>query len=150
MSNIVIEPFTLVGLEQISSILANDFDNFWSYDILKKELSAPSSFYLCCKQNNNIVGFAGISIILDTAELNNIVIKKSCRGNGFASALLNELIKFVKSKKCKQINLEVSSKNPVAISLYKKFGFKQVGLRPKYYNGTDDALLFSLFLEASV
>lgn len=141
--NIVIAPFSLSDLESISDILEKEFDNFWNYNILKSELQNPSCIYLCCKINNEIIGFAGVTIILDTAELNNIVIKKSERGKGFSSIILEELIKYSKLHNCTKINLEVANTNEAAINLYKKFEFKQVGLRSKYYNGTD-ALLFTL------
>ena len=141
--NIVIEPFSLNILEVISNSLEKDFDDFWNYNILKKEIENPGTFYIVCKQGSEVIGFAGISIILDTAELNNIVVKKSNRGHGISSILLEELIKIAKKKGCKKINLEVAATNTIAISLYKKFGFEQVGLRPKYYNGVD-ALLYSL------
>lgn len=141
--NLVIEEFTLSDLLVISDKLENEFDDFWNYNILKQELENPSSIYLCCKINSEIVGFAGITIVLDTAELNNIVIKKSKRGKDLSSLLLDNIIGAAKFKNCKRMNLEVSSSNKIAINLYKKFGFKQVGLRQKYYNGTD-ALLFTL------
>ena len=104
-----------------------------------------SSVYLCCKSDDEIIGFAGISIILDTAEINNIVIKKAKRGNGYSSLLLKKLIQIAKSKKCTKVNLEVAINNEIARSLYKKFGFVQVGKRQKYYNGID-ALLFTLHI----
>ena len=146
MENVLVEKFTLSDLNLIKDSLENDFDNFWTYNILKKELQNDNSIYLCCKINSEIVGFAGISIVLDTVELNNIVIKKENRGNGLSSLLLNNLIKISKSKGCKIFNLEVASNNLIAINLYKKFGFKPVGLRQKYYDGVVDALLFSLAL----
>lgn len=145
-SNIFIEPLSVSDLDLISDTLENDFDNFWNYNILKNELKNSSSIYLCCKSNYKILGFAGITIILDTAELNNIVIKKTERGKGLSSLLLKELIASAKAKNCKYINLEVASTNEIAINLYKKFGFKQVGIRPKYYNGID-ALLFTLNIQ---
>ena len=144
MENVLVEKFTLSDLDLIKDVLETDFDDFWNYNILKKELQNDSSIYLCCKVNSEIVGFTGMSIVLDTAELNNIVIKKNKRGNGFSSLLLDSLIKIAKSRGCKNFNLEVASTNIVAINLYKKFGFKQVGMRPKYYNGTD-ALLFTFY-----
>lgn len=143
MKKILIEKFTHDDLYVIKDVLEKDFDEFWNFNILKKELQNDSSFYICCKIDSEIIGFAGISIILDTAELNNIVIKKDKRGNGYSSILLKELLQFAKSKNCKTFNLEVANNNIIAINLYKKFGFEQVGMRPKYYNGTD-ALLFSL------
>ena len=145
MENVLIEKFTLSDLNLIKDSLQTDFDDFWNYNILEKELQNDSSFYLCCKVNSKIIGFAGISIVLDTAELNNIVIKKDKRGNGYSALLLDNLIKIAKSRNCNFFNLEVASNNTVAINLYKKFGFKQVGMRPKYYNGKE-ALLYTLEL----
>lgn len=141
MKDIVIEKFTLKDLNEIKNTLQSDFDDFWNYNILENELKNESSIYICCKYNAEIVGFAGISIVLDTAELNNIVIKKTKRGNGYSSLLLKKLIDIAVQKKCNYLNLEVASNNEVAINLYKKFGFKQVGIRPNYYNGADALLL---------
>ena len=56
--------------------------------------------------------------------------------------LLDYIINYCKNINISQINLEVNSNNTIAINLYKKFGFKQVGLRKNYYSN-GDALLFS-------
>ena len=141
--NFKLSTMSIDDLNSISDILETDFDDFWNYNILKKELESPNSFYIVCKQNTEIIGFAGITILIDTAELNNIVVKKTYRGKGISTLILENLIQIAKSNNCKQINLEVSSNNTVAINLYKKFEFKQVGLRPKYYKNSD-ALLFTL------
>ena len=144
-SNILIAQMNLKDLESIKPILETEFDDFWNFSILEKELTNNSSIYLCCKIDSEIVGFAGISVILDTAELNNIVIRKDQRGNGYSFVLLKELIKIAKFRGCTKLNLEVAINNEVAINLYKKLGFKQVGIRQNYYNGID-ALLLTLFI----
>ena len=143
MNNISIEKFDVSDLEQIKVNLETEFDDFWNSNVLEKELNSDTSFYLCCKLDSEIVGFAGITIVLDTAELNNIVIRKDKRGNGYSTLLLKELIKIAKYHNCTKFNLEVASNNEIAINLYKKFGFKQVGTRTNYYKGID-ALLFTL------
>lgn len=130
-------------LEILKLKLTTEFDDFWNYNILKNELESPNSIYLKLEINQEIIGFAGITVTLDVAELNNIVIKKSQRGNGYSSILLNELIKIASQKGCTKINLEVASSNVIAINLYKNHGFEQVGLRKKYYNNIEDALLFT-------
>ena len=132
----------LEDLNQISDNLEKNFDDFWNYNVFKSELENPNSKYFVYKQNNEIVGFAGISIILDTADITNIVVKKDFRNKGIGNALLNYLIEFCKSKNLSKINLEVSSNNNIAINLYKKFGFKQVGNRKNYYQNSD-GLLFT-------
>lgn len=131
----------LKDLEKIYDVLETDFDNFWNYNVLKQELQNQNSTYIMAEQNSEIIGFAGITIILDTAELNNIVIKKNYRGQGISSLLLEKIIDIAKNYNCTKINLEVATSNTIAINLYKKFDFKQVGKRKKYYNG-EDALLF--------
>ena len=138
-----IADFNIFELDSISSNLSKDFDDFWNYAIIKKELDNPLNSYICLKDDNTIIGFAGISCIEDIAELNYIVIKKTKRNKGYSKLLLNELKQIALSKNCTMLNLEVSSNNIYAIKLYKSFGFIQVGLRKGYYNGTD-ALLFTL------
>ena len=142
MDNITIEKMNISHLDSISDILEKDFDDFWNYNVFKSELENSNSRYIVAKLNNEIVGFAGISIILDVADITNIVVKKSFRGNGISSILLQNLISLAKSFNCSIINLEVNVNNLVAISLYKNFGFEQVGLRKNYYDG-QDGLLFS-------
>jgi [ribosomal protein S18]-alanine N-acetyltransferase len=41
----------------------------------------------------------------------------------------------------RSIALEVRVTNHAAQSLYERFGFTQAGVRPRYYENTDDALV---------
>lgn len=146
MSNFIISKMSIKDLDSIKDILS-DFDDFWNYEVLKDELTSPSSMYIVAKNEDNvIVGFAGIKIIFNEAEIMNIVTKKDVRNQGIGTLLLEELINFCKTNKFNLINLEVNVKNTIAINLYKKYNFNEVGLRKKYYNNTDDALLFTLKL----
>ena len=91
--------------------------------------------------NGEILGFAGILINIDIVEIMNIVVRKKFRRQGIGKKLLEELIKFAKNTNLEFMNLEVNSKNQPAIELYQKFGFKQIGIRKKYYNMVDDAII---------
>ena len=124
--------------------MLTDFDNFWSYNILKQELENGKSKYFVAKQENEIVGFAGILLIIDQVNIMNIVVKKDKRNFGIGSLLLEEIIRYSKIHNATSITLEVNEKNIPAIKLYKKYGFKQVGLRRKYYNNEDNAILMDL------
>lgn len=73
----------LSNLNEIKSILESEFDNFWNYNIFKSELENPNSAYFIIKQNSQIIGFIGILTIFDTAEITNIVVKKSFRGKRY-------------------------------------------------------------------
>ena len=140
----MISEMNLQDLENIKDCLLTDFDNFWSYNILKQELENGKSKYFVAKQENEIVGFAGILLIIDQVNIMNIVVKKDKRNFGIGYLLLEEIIRYSKIHNATSITLEVNEKNIPAIKLYKKYGFKQVGLRRKYYNNEDNAILMDL------
>ncbi len=140
---IKIENMTLEDYEKIKDNLQKDFDDFWTHTILKSELENEMSKYIVAKENDNIVGFAGIIVLPDDIEITNIVTKKSERKKGIGKLLLEKIIEMSRETKKEFISLEVNEKNEIAINLYKKFNFEKVALRKKYYNGTDDAIIMT-------
>lgn len=84
-----------------------------------------------------LFGFAGFKRTLDTADIMNIVVKKSFRNKGIGKKLLDFLIKEAKKQNIKNIFLEVNKNNFPALKLYKNFGFKEIGIRKNYYQNSD-------------
>lgn len=140
-----ITEMTLEDLEQMKNTLYSDFDNFWSYNVLKQELVNDKTKYIIAKEKNEVVGFAGISVIFDEATLNNIVVKKSCRGKGIGGEMLETLIDLCSDMNLKTFTLEVNVENTPSYKLYEKFGFKNLGIRKKYYNNTTDAYIMTKY-----
>lgn len=145
-SNIEVTQMSIADLENIKDVLQSEFDDFWNYNIFKNELTNIFSKYVVAKQYNTIVGFAGMQIILDEATIMNIVTKATKRNSGIASKMLEKLIDIAKDCNLKSITLEVNENNTAAINLYKKYNFKQVGLRRKYYKNQDSAVLMTVEL----
>ena len=140
--NLNIRKMTLDDLNIIKDILISDFDDFWNYDILKQELKCDNSYFVIAKNDNEeIIGFAGLKTIIDQADIMNIVVKKSFRGNGIGSRLLENLIFYAKDNNLKIVTLE--EHNLSAIRLYDKFEFDHIGIRKNYYNGESDAIIMS-------
>ena len=132
--DIKILTMTLSDLNNIKDILETQFDNFWNEKVLEEELSNGFSKYIVAKFEDEIVGFAGLKIILDEADIMNIVTKKCYRNQGIASLLLENLITMSHKLNLNSINLEVNEANAEAIHLYKKFEFQEIGIRKNYYN----------------
>ena len=144
MDNIKISKMTISDLNEISDILFSDFDDFWNANIFKTELLNPNSKYIVAKVNNKIVGFAGIWKAVDDVHITNIVTAKKLRRQNIGSILLSNLIEMARLEKgITSITLEVNSTNIPAQKLYEKFCFKKVGIRKKYYNNTDDAVIYT-------
>lgn len=142
----IIEKMTFIDFENIKEKLQEDFDEFWNANILKSELESENSKYIVAKENNEIIGFAGIIVTPVDVEITNIVTKKSKRKKGIGKSLLDKLIEMAKELKSETISLEVNEKNNIAIQLYEKCGFEKVGLRKKYYNGIDNAIIMTKIL----
>ncbi len=137
---------TSEDIELISKNFNTDFDEFWSIDNLKNDFNNPNSSYFIAKLNDEIVGFVGTLKIVDELNIMNIATKVDKRSLGIATKLLSYVIEYSKSIGCKSITLEVNENNIPAIHLYEKFNFKRIGLRKKYYNNTDNAILMTLLV----
>lgn len=143
MDNIIVSIMTLSDLDSINNILTYEFDDFWNYSVFKSELENENSKYVVAKLNNEIIGFGGIWFSVDDIHITNIVVKKIYRNQKIGSLILNTLIDMCKNQVQKYITLEVNSSNIPAQKLYQKFGFKIVGIRKKYYNNTEDAIIMT-------
>lgn len=117
----------------------NKFPNLWDEKTFLDDVK--NSKYIVAKQNNEIIGFASIKNILDEVEINNIVTRADKRCQGVASNLLSYIIR---KEKANKINLEVNENNITARNLYRKFGFREVGERKKYYDGKETAILMTM------
>lgn len=140
-NNVEIFNMQIQDLDLIANNLEADFDNFWNYNVFKSELENGNSKYLVAKLDNQVVGFAGIIPVLDEADISNIVVHKDFRNQKIGSYLLQGLIDLAVSLNLKIINLEVRESNVPAIKLYEKYGFEVCGLRKKYYNNSENAIL---------
>ena len=143
---IKIFPMNTTDIDTITPNFETEFDKFWSIDTLKNDFANPNSTYFIAKIDGEIVGFAGFLKICDEANIMNIVTKANKRHLGIGTKLLQALIDEAKKQNLTSITLEVNDKNFQAINLYEKFGFERIGLRKKYYNNTDDAIIMSLYI----
>ena len=131
--DIKIEKMAITDLNNIKDNLNNDFDDFWNYTILKEEIESNNSMYIVAKIDSELVGFAGIKIIMDEADIMNVVTKKTFRNKGIGTLLLENLISIAYELQLSSISLEVNEENSPAIHLYEKFRFKNLGIRKNYY-----------------
>jgi [ribosomal protein S18]-alanine N-acetyltransferase len=91
-----------------------------------------------------VIGFAGIWLMVDEAHLVTIAVAPGERGKGLGELLLVSMIDLSCILGATVMTLEVRVSNHVAQSLYRKYGFKNEGVRRRYYtdNG-EDALIMT-------
>lgn len=136
---IKIEKLDLSDVENVFEIEKTFFDVTEKNSILGA-LKSDTLYCFVLKNENEVIGFLECSIVLDEAELYEIAIKSQFQGKGFSNYLMQFFKDFCKEKNVKTIYLEVNTINSKAISLYKKFDFKEYSVRKNYY-GNNDAIL---------
>lgn len=94
-------------------------------------------------------GFFLSRFTFEEEELLLLAVDPRYRKNGIGQALLDQFARCAEARGAKRLLLEMRSGNP-AESIYRRFGFVPVGVRPDYYrsgNGQrNDAVTFALEL----
>lgn len=95
-----------------------------------------------------ISGYIIFWIIEETLELHDIAVMEKYKKKGIGSYLMNFMLETAHTKKVEEVFLEVRKSNLEAIKFYKKYNFKQIGVRKDYYKKPlEDALVFGLYLQ---
>jgi len=152
-----ISPMQLGDIKEVIQIEKESFVSPWSVDVFEEQLShLDCASYFVARVNGKVIGYAGIifppaCLSVDTADghnaeteghITNIAIDKSYRRKKIGSVLLLKLIEEAQNRGSRVISLELRKLNTVALSFYKKFGFRIFGLRKDYYSDTgEDAIV---------
>jgi ribosomal-protein-alanine N-acetyltransferase len=90
----------------------------------------------------SIVGFAGLWLMVDEAHVTTIAMHPNFRRRGLGEYMLASLIDIAYEIGAKWVTLEVRVTNYNAQNLYRKYGFREAGLRHRYYSDNqEDALI---------
>lgn len=140
-------------LDALYEIELSSYTNPWPKDAFKRELKLPFSRILVARNNEPIgvplFGYLVLWIIRGEAHILNLAVHPGHRREGVATSLLQSGIDAAKAQGAEILYLEVRRSNTGAQDLYRAFGFKNVGVRPKYYeDNREDALVMLLELKA--
>ncbi|HEY3062949.1 MAG TPA: ribosomal protein S18-alanine N-acetyltransferase [Chloroflexota bacterium] len=99
---------------------------------------------------HSIVGYAGIWVMTDEAHVTTIASHPELRGRGVGELLLVALIHRGMEIGARWMTLEVRASNAVAQNLYRKYTFKEMGVRRRYYsdNGEDALVMWTDALDS--
>jgi len=91
-----------------------------------------------------IVGFLGVWYMGGEAHIVTIAVRESHRRKGIGELLMIGATEMALLREQQVLTLEVRVSNVNAQHLYRKYGFKDVGVRRRYYQDNDeDALIMS-------
>ena len=116
-------------IKELGKLINSNFDKVNNIEELIKD-NKIIGFY----DNDILVGFLIYEQVYEIIDLLYIVVEPIYRRKNIGTELINYLIQ---NKKFEKIMLEVRCDNSSAIKLYKKFNFKIINIREKYYDGQD-------------
>ena len=137
-----IRDFTKEYIEGAVQVERLCFEDPWTKEMFESELKNERANYSVLLDGETVAGYAGFWKIGDEAHIMNIAVKPEYRRKHFAEMLMEDMIKRAKALFIRNMTLEVRKSNAAAISLYEKYGFKEAGVRKKYYdNNREDAII---------
>ena len=118
------------------------FPDGWDERAVSDCICVSGAMCFVAERDGRIIAYILGRLIAPEAELYRIAVRPSEQRRGVGYRLLDYAVKTSLGLGLEQLFLEVRSENIPAISLYRSFGFKKIGVRKNYYkNPTDDAIV---------
>jgi ribosomal-protein-alanine N-acetyltransferase len=136
---------TVADLAEVQAIERASFTTPWPPHAYKSELETNRlASYLVARADGHVVGYGGVWLMVDEAHITTFAVHPAWRRRGIGDRLLLELLDVALERGAREVTLEVRLSNLAARRLYEKFGFRPVGLRPRYYtDDNEDALIMT-------
>ena len=140
----------LEDVEQVHQLDVISFSLPWPERSFRYELTEnPSSRMWVVETTGEtgerVIGMLGLWMIVDEVHIGTLAVQTDYRRQGIAQRLLITSLLAACSEGATKAYLEVRRGNQAAQALYTKFGFKNTGIRPRYYsNNGEDALMMTL------
>ena len=130
-------------IDQILEIEHASFTTPWSKEAFYNEINNNKfAVYIVIEDDKKIVGYCGAWIVIDEAHVTNVAVLPDYRGKKLGEALMIKIMSVAREMGAKSMTLEARVSNYVALSLYRKLGFQNGGIRKNYYSDNqEDALV---------
>jgi [ribosomal protein S18]-alanine N-acetyltransferase len=142
---IVIEPMGLGDLPAVQAIEQASFTAPWPPHAYRSELESNRlAHYLVARAGEAVTAYGGMWLMVDEAHITTFAVHPAWRRQRIGERLLLAFLDIATELGANEATLEVRLSNLPARALYEKYGFRPVGLRPRYYSDDhEDALIMT-------
>jgi [ribosomal protein S18]-alanine N-acetyltransferase len=142
---VVIEPMRLDDLPAVHAIEQASFTAPWPPHAYRSELEANRlAHYLVARAGETVAAYGGMWLMVDEAHITTFAVHPAWRRQRIGERLLLAFLDIANDQGAHEATLEVRLSNLAARRLYEKYGFRPVGLRPRYYSDDhEDALIMT-------
>ena len=136
---------TLDDVAAVHDIEAASFPVPWPDYAFRQEIQANRmAHYLVVRVGAQTVAYGGMWLMVDEAHITTFAVHPAWRRQRIGERLLLAFLDIAVDRGAHEATLEVRLSNLPARKLYEKYGFRPVGLRPRYYSDdNEDALIMT-------
>lgn len=140
-----LEPMRPADIDVVQRIERASFATPWPSYAYRQELETNrSAHYIVARSGGEVVGYAGMWLMVDQAHVTTFAVDPARRRQGIGARMVLALLGMARTLGARQATLEVRLSNLAARRLYERFGFRPVGVRPRYYSDNgEDALIMT-------
>jgi ribosomal-protein-alanine N-acetyltransferase len=140
-----IDSMRLNDLGAVQAIERASFTTPWPAHAYRSELETNRlAHYLVARVGDEVAAYAGMWLMVDEAHITTFAVAPSWRRRRIGERLLLAMLDLARERHAREATLEVRLSNLAARRLYEKYGFRPVGLRPRYYSDdNEDALIMT-------
>ena len=142
---LTVEPMRLDDVPDVHRIESASFSTPWPDYAFKQELQTNHlAHYLVVRAGGETIGYGGMWLMVDEAHVTTFAVLPEWRRRGAGARLMLAMMDLARELNARVVTLEVRLSNHAARSLYGRFGFRPVGIRPRYYSdNNEDALIMT-------
>lgn len=134
-------------MAQVMAVERASYSAGWPATAFERELTQNAmARYLVLRgpDDDQVLGFAGLWLMVDEAHVVTVAVLPEERRNGFGRTLVHGLLEVSRRHEMAMATLEVRASNEAARALYREYGFYEVGERKRYYSDNrEDAIIMS-------
>jgi len=164
-----LRPMQRTDLDAVLAIEERAFPQPWSRNFFEKELAASQAactvavlgvdgraavhvaasdkrIHVAASDKRIIVGYTVCWRVLDELHLLNVAVHPGHRGGAIGRRLVEAVLDDGRETGARVVYLEVRAGNVAARRLYRRLGFRDLGVRRAYYGPGQDAIVMELRL----
>ena len=141
---VTLEPLRRRHLSSVLRIERSSYPKPWTEGVFLSEIDLArrgERHYVVARDGGEVVAYGGLMFVVDDAHVTNIAVSPARRRQGWGTRMLAELAWEAIGRGCQALTLEVRASNTAAQALYREFGFVPAGVRKKYYENVEDAIV---------
>jgi [ribosomal protein S18]-alanine N-acetyltransferase len=140
-----IEPMQVTDIDAVQRVERASFPVPWPAYALRQEVETNRlARYLIVRVGSDVVAYAGVWLLVDEAHVTTFAVLPDWRRRGIGARLMLAVMRLADQLGARVATLEVRLSNMPARLLYQRFGFRPVGVRPRYYSDNgEDALIMT-------